>query len=33
MRGTFAGDPAEKRLEQIADELEAKARQAERARV
>lgn len=30
---TFAGDPAEKRLEQIADELEAKARQAERARV
>jgi hypothetical protein len=30
---TFAGDPAEKRLEQIADELEAKARQAERARI
>jgi hypothetical protein len=30
---TFAGDPAEKRLEQIADELEAKAREAARARI
>jgi hypothetical protein len=29
----FTGDPAERRLEQLADELEAKARQAGRPRI